>query len=108
MHLKDQNISVAIETYFSVMLFLFLFFSFFHVSLLLLSSDSFLLMTSSLFSSLTLITQSIIKEMKNVLFSSDSFLSITSSLFSSVTIVSLTTQGIYRDQTVITITRLEI
>ncbi len=75
---EDQNVSVIIESS-SVMSFLSLF------SLLSLSSDSFLSMTSSLFSSSTLITQSIIKKMKNVSLSSDLFLLMTSSLFSSST-----------------------
>ncbi len=84
MHLKDQNVSVAIETCSFVMSSLFLFSLLSHVFLLLLLSDSFLLMTSSLLSSLTLIMQSIIKEMKNASLLSDSFLSMTSSLLSSL------------------------
>ncbi len=85
MHSKNQNVSVIIETCFSVISSSFLFFSFFHVSLLSLSSDSFLLMTFSLFSSLTLIMQSIIEEMKNVSLLFDSFSLMTFSLFSSLT-----------------------
>ena len=61
---KDQNVSAMIKSS-SVMSFSSLFSSFSYVSLSFFSSDSFLLMTF-LFSSLTLITQSIIEEMKNV------------------------------------------
>jgi len=75
MHSKDQNVSVATEICSFVISSSFLFSLFFHVSLLLLSSDSFLSMTSSLFSSSTLITQSIIKEMKNTVSFDMSFLS---------------------------------
>ncbi len=75
MHSKDQNVSVAIEICSSVMSSSFLFSSFFCVFLLSLSSDSFLLMTSSLLSSSTLITQSIIKKMKNAVSFDMSFLS---------------------------------
>ena len=87
MHLKDQNVSVAIEICSSVMSSSFLFSLLSHVFLSLLSSDSFLSMTSSLllsdlflsmtsffFSSLTLITQSIIEEMKNAVSFDMSFL----------------------------------
>jgi len=70
---KDQNVSMIIENS-SVMSFLFLFSLFFHVSLF-------------LFSSLTLIMQFIIEEMKNISLSSDSFLSMTSSFFSSSTLI---------------------
>ena len=87
MHLKDQNVSVIIETCSFVMLFSFLFSLLFHVFLFSLSSDSFLSMISSFISSSMLITQSIIKEMKNISLSSDSFLSMTFSFFSSLTSV---------------------
>ena len=65
MHSKDQNVFVAIKMCSSVMLSSFLSSSFSHISLLSLSSDLILLMTSSLSSSSTLIMQSIIEEMKN-------------------------------------------
>ncbi len=74
MYSKDQNVSVTIKMCFSVMLSSFLFFSFFHVSLFSFSSDSILLMTSSLSSFLTLITQFIIEEMKNTVSFDMSFL----------------------------------
>ncbi len=76
------------------MLSSFLFSSLSHVSLSLLLSDSFLSMTSSLFLSLTLITQSIIEVMKNASLSSDSFSSMTFSLFSSLTLI---TQSIIKE-----------
>jgi len=85
MHLKDQNVFVVIETCSSVMLFSFLFLSLSCISLLLLSSDLFLLMISSLILSSTLITQFIIEKMKNASLSSDLFSSMTSFLFSSLT-----------------------
>ncbi len=85
MHLKDQNVSVVIKTYFSVMLFLFWFSLLSCIFLLLLSSDSFLLMTSSFILFSTSITQFIIEEMKNISLSSDSFSSMTSFLLSSLT-----------------------
>ncbi len=75
MHLKDQNVSVAIETCSSVMLSSFLFSLFSYVSLSLFSSDSILSMTFSLFSSSTLITWSIIEKMKNAVSFNMSFLS---------------------------------
>ncbi len=87
MHLKDQNVSVAIETCFSVMLSSFLFSSLSYVFLFSSSSDSFLSMTFSLFSSSTSIMQFIIEEMKNASLSSDSFLLMISSLLSSLTLI---------------------
>jgi len=88
MHLKDQNVSVAIEMCFFIMLSSFLFSLLSCIFLLSLSFDSFLSMTSSfflsdsfslmissLFSSLTLTTQSIIEEMKNAVNFNISFLS---------------------------------
>ncbi len=87
MHLKDQNVSVAIKTCFSVMLFSFLFSLLSHVSLFSLSSDSFLSMTFSLVLSSMLITQSIIEEMKNISLSSDSFSSMIFSLLSFLTLI---------------------
>ncbi len=87
MRLKDQNVSVVIETCFSVMSSSFLFSLLSHVSLLSLSSDSFLSMTSSLLSFSTSITQFIIEEMKNISFSSDSFLLMTSSFLSFLTLI---------------------
>ncbi len=92
MCLKDQNVSVAIETCSSVMLSSFLFSLLFHVFLFSLLSDSFLSMTSSFLSSS--ITQFIIKEMKNILLLFDSFLSMTSSLLSSLTSI---TQSIIKE-----------
>ncbi len=87
MHLKDQNVSVTIKMCSFVMSSSFLFSLLFCVSLLslssdsflsmtfsLLSSDSFLSMTSSLFSSLTSTTQFIIKKMKNAVSFNMSFL----------------------------------
>ncbi len=94
MHLKDQNVSVAIETCSSVMSSSFLSSLLSHVSLLSLSSDSFLLMTSSLVSSSTLITQFIIEEMKNASLSSDSFSLMISSLLSSLMLI---TQSIIKE-----------
>ena len=75
MHSKNQNVSVAIKTCSSMMSSLSLFSSLFHVSLLSFSSDSFLSMTSSLLSSSTLIMQSIIEKMKNMMSFDISFLS---------------------------------
>ena len=87
MHLKDQNVSVAIETCSSVMLFSFLFSSLSYIFLSLFSFDSFLSMISSFISSLMLITQSIIEKMKNASLLSDSFSLMTSFLLSSLTLI---------------------
>ncbi len=87
MHSKDQNVSVTIKICSSMMSSSFLFSLFFYIFLFSLSSDSFLLMTSSFISSSTSITQFIIKKIKNISLSSDSFLSMTFSLLSSLALI---------------------
>jgi len=85
MCLKDQNVSVAIESCSFVMSSLFLFSLLSCISLLSLSSDLFLSMTFSFILSLMSITQFIIKEMKNISLSFNLFSSMTSFLLSSLT-----------------------